>query len=138
MVHRTFLLCIRLEFYFIEQMYDCQGRICKPFISATLLYTYISRFSVDLHYRQRRIYMFVPFTNLRQFSNNFAFSVTSFLCEPCRKKYPAEQRLNRSRYLCLITAHISTERNSLGRHLLSLRFVMIQVRWSTTFYNSKN
>ena len=138
MVHCTFLLCIRLEFHFIEQMYDCQGRICKPFISAALLYTYISRFSVDPLYWQRRIYMFAPFTNLRQFSKVFAFSLTRSLCEPCRKKYPAEQKLNRSRYLCLITARIPTQRISSGRHSLSLHCVMIQIRWSTTFCNSKN
>ena len=95
MVHCTFLLCISLEFYFIEHMYDCQGRICKPFISTTLLYTYISRFSVDPLYWQRKIYIFVPFTNLRQISKLFAFSVTRFLCKSCRKKYPAEQLLSR-------------------------------------------
>ena len=79
----------------------CQCRICKPFISAAFLYTYISQFSVDPHYRQRRIYIIVPFTNLRQFSNVFAFSVTSFLCEPCRKKYPAEQSSSRMCFLLL-------------------------------------
>ena len=33
MVHHTFLLYIRLKFHFIEQMYDCQGRICRLVIS---------------------------------------------------------------------------------------------------------
>ena len=77
----------------------CQCRICKPFTSSTLLYTYISRFSVDPHYWQRRIYIIVPFTNLRQFSKFFAFSVTRVLCEPCRKKYLAEQLLSRMWFL---------------------------------------
>ena len=88
-------------------MYDYQYRICKPFVSATLLYTYISRFSVDPHYRQGRIYIIVPFANLRQFSNDFAFSVTSFLCEPCRKKYPAEPSSSR---MCFLFSVVITVR----------------------------